>query len=161
MRGQSVALVLRKYVPSVTDEGLSGAAGCRQEPREGLSVAAEPWWWLTRRMRQRSRRAARVYPKESSRQAGRPSSTKHGSATNRMAARRCNAALWNLRHPRGGGATDSCLRGEACRRHGPLGWSGDSLSAQARPGVALHSHAPLLPHPCAPQPGLRTCRHRQ
>ena len=68
---------------------------------------------------------------------------------------------WNLRHPRGGGATDSCLRGEACRRHGPLGWSGDSLSAQARPGVALHSHAPLLPHPCVPQPGLHTCRHRQ
>ena len=42
-----------------------------------------------------------------------------------------------------------------------LGWSGDSLSAQARPGVALHSRAPLLPHPCVPQPGLHTCRHRQ
>ena len=42
-----------------------------------------------------------------------------------------------------------------------VGWSGDSLSAQARPGVALHSRAPLLPHPCVPQPGLHTCRHRQ
>ena len=160
MRGQSVALVLRKYVPSVTDEGLSGAAGCRQEPREGLSVAAEPWWWLTRRMRQRSRRAARVYPKgHRDRQEGHqvPSTGQLQTGWQQDGA----TQRWNLRHPRGGGATDSCLRGEACRRHGPLGWSGDSLSAQARPGVALHSHAPLLPHPCAPQPGLRTCRHRQ
>ena len=39
---------------------------------------------------------------------------------------------------------------------GPLGWSGDSLSAQARPGVALHYHAPSLPHPCVPQAGLHT-----
>ena len=49
-------------------------------------------------------------------------------------------------------ALQIAVRDEACRRYGSLGWSGDSLSAQARPGVALHSRAPLLPHPCVPQP---------
>ena len=90
---------------------------------------------------------------------GTPSSTKHGSATNLTAARRCNATLepsttQRRRRALQIAAYEAKLAGGM--DDGPLGWSGDSLSAQARPGVALHYHAPSLPHPCVPQAGLHT-----
>ena len=77
---------------------------------------------------------------------------KYQGSTGQLQAWRQDGAAqrWKLRHSGGGGATDSCLRGEACRRHRPLGWSADSLSAQARPGVRSTL---VIPCPCAPHAG--------